>query len=45
METDVLSNASFRQMETDFLLSVFLFRLNVVLVETFIQINVKPFFL
>ena len=44
METDFLSNASFRRVGMDFLLSVRLFRANFVLVETIIQIVVKPFF-
>ena len=45
METEFLSNASFWRMETDFLLNVRLFRANFVLVETIIQIKVKPFFI
>ena len=40
MEKDFLSNASFRRVETDFLLSVRLFRVNFVLVETIIQIPI-----
>ena len=42
---DFLSNASFRQVETDFLSIVLLFRANFVLVETVIQIKLKPIFL
>ena len=41
METDFLSNTSFWGVETDFLLSVHLFRSNFVLIET---IRVKSFF-
>ena len=44
METDFLSNASFRRVEVDFLFSLLLLRTNVVTVETIIQIKVKPFF-
>ena len=43
METDFLSNASFRRAETGFLFSLLLLRPNVVLVETIIEIKVKPF--
>ena len=45
METDFLSNASFRREETDFLLSLLLLIPSVVLVKTIIQIKVKPFFI
>ena len=45
VEIDFLSNASFRRVETDFQLSLFLLRPNVVLVETVIQIKMKPFFI
>ena len=38
-----LSNASFRRVETSFLLSFLLLRANVFLVETIIQIKEKPF--
>ena len=34
---------SFRRMGTDFLSSVILFRANFVLVETIVQIKMKPF--
>ena len=45
METDLLSNASFWRVEADFMSSILLFRSNFVLVETIIQINVKPFYI
>ena len=44
VQMDFLSNASFWRVETDFLLSVHLFRANFLPVETTIQIKVKPFF-
>ena len=40
-----LSSASFRRVETDFLLSPLLLRANIVLVETIIQIKVDPLFI
>ena len=43
METDFLSNASFRRAETGFPFSHLVHRPNVVLVETIIEIKVKPF--
>ena len=45
METDFLTNASFRWVETAFFLVFFLFRANFALVETIIQIKVKLFFI
>ena len=44
VQMDFLLNASFWRVETDFLLSVHLFRANFLPVETTIQIKVKPFF-
>ena len=44
-EDEFLSNAKFRRVETDYLLSVLFFRANVVSVETIIQIKMKPSFI
>ena len=45
VKTNFLSNALLWRVETDFLVSVCLFGANFVLVETIIQIKVKPFFI
>ena len=45
LKTNFLSNALLWRVETDFLVSVCLFGANFVLVETIIQIKVKPFFI